>query len=40
VVVAGAGVGIPTATEVAVIGSLEYTIPYLGVPGYNVLYTT
>ena len=40
VVIAGAGVGIPTATEVTVIGSLEYTIPYLGVPGYNVLYTT
>lgn len=36
----GIGIGIPASTELAVVGSLEYTMPYLGVGGYNVLYTS
>lgn len=36
----GIGIGIPASTELAVVGGLEYTMPYLGVGGYNVLYTS
>lgn len=40
VVIAGAGIGIPASAEIAVIGGLGYTVPYIGVSGYNVLVTS
>ncbi len=40
VVIAGAGIGIPAAAEIAMVGALGYTVPYIGIPGYNVLVTS